>query len=146
MRSLWLGIPLALLLWSETVAQAPSRQDSMVVKKSPTGAVLRSTVFPGWGQWYNGKWFKALMIFSAETGLLINSIYLNKKYHESKTEREREFYRDNRNLSNWWLAGVFIFSLLDAYVDAHLYNFDEGPDLSFKTKKDGFVLAVKIRF
>lgn len=99
--------------------------------KSPTGAMIRSMIIPGWGQLYNKKIFKAMLIFCAETGLIANSIYLNQKYKASKTELEREFYINNRNLSNWWLVGVILFSMADAFVDAHLSDFDESSNLSF---------------
>lgn len=98
--------------------------------KSPQGAMLRSLIFPGWGQWYNGHRLKAVVVFGAEVGLLANSIYLNQKCQASQTTLEREFYINNRNLSNWWLLGVILFSMADAFVDAHLYRFDESPELS----------------
>lgn len=107
-----------------------SSTDSARVKvKSPTGALIRSVIFPGWGQFYNKKYFKALLVFGTETGLVANSIYLNQKYKASTTDLEREFYINNRNLSNWWLVGVILVSMADAFVDAHLHNFDENPDL-----------------
>lgn len=98
--------------------------------KSPTGAMIRAIIFPGWGQWYNKKYFKAVLVFGAEIGLVTNSVYLNQKYKASQTELEREFYINNRNLSNWWLVGVILFSMADAFVDAQLSDFDESPDLS----------------
>ncbi len=98
--------------------------------KSPTGAMIRAIIFPGWGQLYNKKYVKAILVFGAEIGLVANSIYLNQKYTESSTELEREFYINNRNLSNWWLVGVILFSMADAFVDAQLSDFDESPDLS----------------
>jgi len=102
-----------------------------VIIKSPTGAMVRSLIIPGWGQWYNQKKFKAILIFGTETGILINSIYLNQLTQKSTTDWEREYYLNNRNLSNWYLVGVILFSLADAFVDAHLSDFDESPDLSF---------------
>lgn len=99
--------------------------------KSPQGAMLRSLIFPGWGQWYNRHRLKAVVVFGAEVGLLANSIYLNQKCQTSQTTLEREFYINNRNLSNWWLLGVILFSMADAFVDAHLYRFDESSKLSF---------------
>jgi len=41
------------------------------------------------------------------------------------------FYRENRRLSIWWYLGIFFLNILDAYVDAHLWDFDTGPDLTF---------------
>lgn len=109
-----------------------NKDDTVKVSvKSPTGAMIRSLLFPGWGQLYNKKYFKAILIFSAEIGLATNSIHLNQKYKASKTDLEREFYINNRNLSNWWLVGMILFSMADAFVDAHLSDFDESQDLSF---------------
>jgi len=104
--------------------------DSLARKaKNPTGAMLRSIIFPGWGQWYNGKHFKAVLVFGAEAGIIANTIRQNQKVQASKSDLEREFYLENRRLSNWWLAGAILLSTIDAYVDAHLYHFDESPNL-----------------
>lgn len=119
--------------------------DSMkTTVKSPTGAMIRSLVVPGWGQWYNNKKLKAFVVFGTEVGLLVNSIYLNQKYREWDRKfrasepgfaqnviiANREFYINNRNTSTWWLVGVALFSMADAFVDAHLFNFDESSDLA----------------
>jgi len=109
-----------------------SHKISEVKTKSPRTAMICSLMFPGLGQLYNGKKFKALVFFGGEIGLLYNSIYLNQKYKESTDDFVKNFYIENRNLSNWWLVGVVLISILDAYVDAHLYSFDESPDLSIK--------------
>lgn len=109
-----------------------STQTVITKSKSPKKAMICSLVFPGLGQLYNGKKLKALVIFGTECGLLVNSITLNQKYHQSKTQAEKDFYFENRNLSTWWFAGVILFSVLDAYVDAQLSDFDESPDLGFQ--------------
>ncbi|MDZ7262965.1 MAG: DUF5683 domain-containing protein [candidate division KSB1 bacterium] len=122
--------------------------------KSPKGAMLRSLIFPGWGQWYNQKRLKAVVVFGTEIGLLANSIYLNQKCQASQTTLEREFYINNRNLSNWWLLGVVLFSMADAFVDAHLYRFDESPELSLVQERlfavsgsgSGFTCSLRISF
>jgi hypothetical protein len=112
--------------------QLVSNEDTLKTSmKSPTGAMLRSMIVPGWGQLYNRKYLKAILVFGVETGILINSIYLNQKYQSSHTDWDREYYINNRNLSNWWLVGVILFSMADAFVDAHLKDFDESPDLSY---------------
>ena len=110
-----------------------SEQDTSTVAstKSPEGAMLRSLVFPGWGQWYNGKKFKAVLVFATEAGIVTNSILQNQYVQQSTSDLEREYYIDNRNLSNWVLAAAILISMLDAYVDAHLYKFDESPELGY---------------
>jgi hypothetical protein len=104
--------------------------------------VLRSLVYPGWGQLYNAKHLKALLVFASETALL------GMIYHESREaqiafdahlaapdgtaaaelyeEYERHF--DRRESLIWWTAGVVLFSLADAYVDANLISFEEEFD------------------
>lgn len=99
--------------------------------KSPRGAMLRSIFVPGWGQFYNGKWLKGLLIAGAELGLITNAVVLNKWANEATTDEEYYFYIDNRNLSFWLLGATILYSMADAYVDAHLFQFDESPDLAF---------------
>jgi len=104
--------------------------------KSPRGAMLRSVILPGWGQFYNGKWFKALLVAGTEIGLVVNAAIQDDLADKAGDEFEREFYLDSRNLSYWWLAGVTLLSMIDAYVDAHLYKFDESTDLSLRIGPD----------
>jgi len=98
--------------------------------KNPTGAMLRSMVVPGWGQWYNEKRFKAVVMMGAEAGLVIDAIVQNQLAARSQQLYEREYYRNNRSLAIWWLGAVILFSMADAYVDAHLFDFDERPELT----------------
>ena len=98
--------------------------------KSSTGAVLRSAAVPGWGQWYNGQKLKAVLVLGGSLGLIGNAIYNNQLAVKSSTYDEREFYRSNRSRAVWLFVVVYLLNLLDAYVDAQLWNFDTGPDLS----------------
>ena len=115
-------------------------KDSLTTK-NPTGAMLRSLAVPGWGQFYNGKWFKGILVVGAETGLVANAIVLNQWAKNSATEDERLYYLDNRNLSFWILGAVILYSMADAYVDAELFDFDESPDLSFNVRSNCEPLA-----
>jgi len=47
-------------------------------------------------------------------------------------KRKKDFYRKNRDLSIFAFFGVYILSVIDAYVDAQLSTFDITPDLSMK--------------
>lgn len=98
--------------------------------KSPRAAMLRSALIPGWGQWYNEKRLKAVLVLGAELALIGNAVYFNQLAVGSDTEYDRQFYRENRRLYLWWLAAAHILNVLDALVDAHLSGFDTGPDLS----------------
>jgi len=103
-------------------------------KKSPRGAMIRSILLPGWGQFYNGKWFKGILVAGTEIGLVVNAMIQNDFANKAQDKLERDFYIDNRNLSYWWLAAVILYSMTDAYVDAHLYDFDESTSLSLDVR------------
>ncbi len=47
-------------------------------------------------------------------------------------KRKKDFYRRNRDLSVFCFVGVYLLSVVDAYVDAHLSEFDITPDLSLR--------------
>ncbi len=132
------GLRFALVLVSASLVWrvAQAQVDTTAVRDTtrlpdPRGAMLRSILFPGWGQWYNGKKLKAGLVFAVETGLVANAVYQNSLASRATDERERFVYIDRRNQSLWWLAGAVLLSSLDAYVDAQLAGFDVGPDLSW---------------
>jgi hypothetical protein len=121
-------------------------QDSLssvrVKTKSPTWAMIRSGLVPGWGQFYNEQYIKSGLVFAIE-GLLIGGAVVehrraeddHREYEDvSRSDQEREdawlrYSRriDKRNTCLWYLAGAKFLSMVDAYVDAHLYRFDQGP-------------------
>ena len=45
-------------------------------------------------------------------------------------KRKKDFYRRYRDLSAFCFVGVYLLSVVDAYVDAQLSEFDITPDLS----------------
>ena len=47
-------------------------------------------------------------------------------------KRKKDIYRKNRDLSIFAFFGVYLLSVIDAYVDAQLSTFDITPDLSMK--------------
>jgi len=44
----------------------------------------------------------------------------------------QQTYRRSRDLSFIGAVGIYLFCMIDAYVDAQLYDFDISPDLSFR--------------
>ena len=117
-----------------------SEPDTLMKGKSPTGALLRSVIFPGGGQFYNRKYLKGILVFGTEaTFLTLAAIdwsrvnthkrnFQNTGYSYSDRLWEFEqyrFYEDRRNLFLWITAGVIFLSMFDAYVDAQLYHFDQ---------------------
>lgn len=134
---------LFLTLISFTIISAQTEQDSLVnvessvvkkeMTKSPWGALLRSAVLPGLGQIYNESYWKAPVIwgiFASQTYFYIKN---NKTYHseiekikngDTSRIRFRDSARDVRDQILLWGVIVYFIQLVDAYVDAHLFDFD----------------------
>jgi hypothetical protein len=132
--------------------------------KSPVGAMLRSLLLPGLGQVYVHQYWKAPLFFGGAAVMYYyvfkhNSDFLDysRQYDEiAKVNPQdpqlyflkvkRENSRDNRDISIFFLAGVYALSMLDAYVDAHLFNFNvnENVKLSFYADSRGIKFSVSI--
>ncbi|MCM1372669.1 MAG: DUF5683 domain-containing protein [Bacteroides sp.] len=54
------------------------------------------------------------------------------EHFKSVFKRKKDFYRRYRDLSIFCIAGVYLLSIIDAYVDAELSTFDIGRDLSLE--------------
>ena len=118
-----------------------------IMQKSPWGAVLRSAVIPGWGQFYNESYWKipivaGLIGYYTYGYLRNNNLYIEykDKYTESLLQstsgnstykRVREFYKDQRDLFAVYFGLTYFLNLVDAFVDAHLFDFNvsENPYL-----------------
>lgn len=114
-------------------AASDSIKSAKIKKKSPNGAMLRSLALPGWGQFYNEQVIKGLIVIAGRGTILGYTIYYNNRANEfPKGSPEREFYKDRRNLTFWLQGAATLLSMLDAYIDAYLYDFDAGPDLAVR--------------
>lgn len=100
---------------------------------SPTGAMLRSAVLPGWGQLYNDRPAKGIILGSAELGLLAWLLVEHSLAQGARDDYRRTgdpFYEDEYELHSarrldliWYTSAAWLYGILDAYVDAHLYGF-----------------------
>ncbi len=125
--------------------------------KSTTIAMVSSMVLPGAGQVYNEAYWKAPVVWGL--GYYFYSVYKSQDdlYRESRTKYEtalsvydtttnaaakqslgnqissyldiRKFHERQRNEFGWYLAITYVMNILDAYVDAALYNFEVSPNL-----------------
>ncbi len=113
--------------------------DSVFVStKSPWTAVLMSVAIPGAGQIYNESYWKAPIIWGLAGWLVYNWVQNNNSYKENrdiylKTGNEnyrklRTFYRDQRDLFTIYMGLTYLLNLVDAYVDAHLFDFSVDED------------------
>lgn len=53
---------------------------------------------------------------------------------QNNLKRNRDYFRRYRDLSIFIGIGVYVLGILDAYVDAHLFDFDISPDLSMRVE------------
>lgn len=133
--------------------------------KSPLGAALRSLILPGLGQIYVEKYWKAPLFFVG-AGMMYYYAFkyqkdykdFSKKYDDLKNENpddlnlyflnlKKENALDNRDISIFFLVGIYALSMLDAYVDAHLFDFnvDEqfSVNISLNPNQLGFVFCIR---
>ncbi len=109
---------------------------------SPTGAVLGTPLFPGWGQLYSDNFWKAGLAFGTEMYFWTNIINRDRQAVRAR-DFANTFSPDDPNYARynaiaeesweqmrdfaWWSGGVLLIIALDAYVGAHLFNFDQDP-------------------
>jgi len=60
------------------------------------------------------------------------STYYSSSNFTTILKNRQQNYRRNRDLSIIGAVGIYLFCILDAYVDAQLYDFDISPDLSLQ--------------
>ena len=131
-------------------------QDLTEPIQSPRKAAILSATLPGLGQIYNKKYWKIPIIYA---GLLTSAYYINdnnvqyKLYKDAYLKRLdnnqdnddfvgeyssgdllilKDFYRRNREVSILCFVGTYIINVLDASVDAHLFDYDISEDISLQ--------------
>ena len=60
------------------------------------------------------------------------------KYYQDLFKSRKDMYRRQRDLSIFAFIGVYVLSVIDAYVDAELSNFDISDDVSMKVEPTTF--------
>ena len=123
--------------------------------KSPTQAAFMSLFVPGAGQLYNESYYKAgsvILIEGILIGLLIHDHNETEKaYDKAMSAYGEEYnywadryykYYDRRQNDMWWLGTTMLLSAIDAYVDAHLHNYDTlREDIHLRFEKDKVMIS-----
>jgi hypothetical protein len=123
----------------QNLTEESSPSDTVfIMQKSPWGAVARSAVIPGLGQFYNESYWKIPVIWGVGALFISGWVYNNNLYKDYKdlfieTGNDddleyRDFYRDQRDNFTIYLVLLYVLNLVDAYVDAHLYDFTVEED------------------
>lgn len=126
---------------------------------SPHKATIYSAILPGLGQAYNKKYWKVPIVYSG-FGFLTYQIYTNNteyvkykeayvydpdidpvapneyatKYDKGQLLKGRDFYRKKFERSLIYTALWYFINIIDASVDAHLFNFDISENLSLRVE------------
>ncbi len=139
------------------------------MQRSPMLALGLSAILPGAGQIYTGGWYKAPFIVAGIVGCFIGAYIQNGRYqvdidsvnnqlargdtyNADRYTAQREFYRDDRDKFYIYAGLVYIANLLDAYISAHLFDFDvSDPNGSAsleapRTREEPWRLAIRIGF
>lgn len=146
-------------LWAqgEDPKDLPRSFDEAIVKEhSVRKATLLSTAFPGLGQIYNKKYWKLPILYGGlgasvffivdnnqQYNLYLDAFYTRidsdpdndqfvNIYSESQLIELQNIYRRWRDLSIIVTVAVYALNVLDAYVDAHLFNYNIDDNLSLK--------------
>ena len=121
----------------------------------PNRAAFYSAVLPGLGQIYNKKYWKLPIIYGGGAVFLYfvkrNDIRYNRyknaliaetdnnpnnvnpfRLSADRLNSQVDFYRRNRDYMIIFTCVFYGLNILDAYVDAHLNEFDVSDDLSMK--------------
>ena len=127
--------------------------------KSPTKASIYSALLPGAGQVYNKKYWKVPLVYvSLGTALYVANwnkqeyIHYRKAfeyrtdsdesttdpyvdiYTESNLITIKNYHRKNRDLAYIITVGIYLFNIIDASVDAHLFNFNVSDNISLRVQ------------
>jgi hypothetical protein len=68
---------------------------------------------------------------------------VNNVTYQNLFKNRKDFYRRNRDLSIILTVGFYLICMIDAYVDAELFDFDISPDLSMRVEP---VVSPQTRF
>lgn len=133
--------------FKDTVKKKNS-ETKFVMKKSPLKAVLLSAALPGLGQYYNESYWKIPIVAIAGGYFGYEIINQNNKFLDYKEQfiasqtpenqngnqqilTLRNFYKDQRDKFIFYFGIFYVVNLVDAYVDAHLYDFDVSEKIRF---------------
>ena len=147
-------ITLSLLLFAYSLfvdAQTMLQENDHSAKK----ASIYSAIIPGYGQYYNKKYWKIPVIYaSIGTAFYIakwnqNKYLIYKEAFMYRTDQDentidefeniyseanlitiKNYHRKNRDLAYIVSAGFYLLNIIDASVDAHLFNFTINEDVS----------------
>ena len=123
------------------VQTSSAQSDKDLDLVSPIGAVARSAIMPGWGQFHAHSRFQGSLSLTGTSGLLVGALIAHQSFrdvynneyapiaiNDPKSQEARiQYNRANQRfkLRQFFLfaaVGVWAYSIIDSYVSASLYN------------------------
>ena len=126
-------------------------------RKSAEQAAIYSAIIPGAGQVYTKKYWKVPIIYS---GLITSAYFIesnqekyilykttainridgdftdNLEYTDDQLITLKDHYRRNRDLSYFSFIAIYILNIVDASVNAQLFEYDISDDISMNLQPD----------
>jgi hypothetical protein len=106
--------------------------------KDPKKAFYFSLI-PGMGQVYNGKLLKSAIVIGLEIAAY-NAWNENKDFYNNFKDTyplPKHRYLEKRNKYAWWIGFIYVYGMIDAVVDAHLYQFENLMESQLESEKKG---------
>lgn len=141
----------------DTIVATKKKKKKEYNALSPSKAAFFSAVFPGGGQIYNKRYWKAPIIWAGMGTSIYFYLDNNREYKRYRRafkqrknglqdeftlddgtqvlsdeglERAQKVLRNNREITILTTIGIYVLQIVEASVNAHLLQFDDGDSLS----------------
>jgi hypothetical protein len=128
-------------------------------RPDPAKSAMYSAVLPGLGQIYNRKYWKVPIVYAGFAGLGWYTVFAHEEFvryrnaldfrldgnpdtidefaHDARYTNEiltrfKDYYRRQRDRTVLWSVLFYALTIIDATVDAHLFEFDVSEELGIK--------------
>lgn len=144
-------------------------KDSLSKIHNPRKATIQSAFIPGWGQVYNKQYWKVPVIYVTAAALIYGFTYNQKEYKELRrayvyavdtnphtiptykgniieenqidiVARYRNTYKRYRDMTIIGMVALYALNVIDAHVNAHLFQFDIDENLSLNFVPSGKII------
>jgi hypothetical protein len=140
-------------------AAKPVDRSDKVPHRYPMVAMGLSAVFPGGGQLYTQKYYRAAAFAGAISYLGYHWYDENRQANRIAdtyaqgydTAQQAQLYaawsvhNDRQRTYQLWTIGIWLLSMADAYIDAHMFRFDDraDPQITLRATPSSLALCAK---